>query len=331
MNIIKSLILLVALFCGVSCKQDHGFRRPDLTSEQAANEVLSYSREPLSVETLQRISEYEVYYSLTTSPERLVTELPFVLKTLIANTGMPGVPHKIFIAIPYHYKNKEDGVYDESKIAEIKEMDPRIQILRIPKDLGPASKLVPAVDYIKKHMDGDPAKKVVLTFDDDFVYSPALQAQLVKQIIFSGNSTVVGGCGQDSDFWGINTFPGRRRHDIRCRSASVSNCDVVEGFHGVAYPAHLVDTVKIASFVPETNKPCRLSDDLVISFVLAKKGIPRVRIANQYTKGIIALEGGFKPGAALHLQNPEGDTAHSDQNASKYRRCYKDTLSKFHD
>ncbi len=333
MNIIalRRLFVFTVGLLIISCPQSNPLSRPDLTNEEAAELVLSYAKERLSEETLENISKYDVYYSLTTDPDRLTSELPYVLKTLLADTGIPGVPKKIFISIPHNYRNDPELTYSQKQIDKIEKMDPRIQILRKDFDYGPASKLLSAVDHLKEHLSPEEQKRaMVLTFDDDTVYSPALPAQLIKFVVSKHNSVVAGGCGRPSTFWGIKNFPGRQMSDIKCHSASISNCDVVEGFYSVAYPLHLVNSEQIKKVAAPPKQPCRLSDDLVISYVHAAHGTPRFQIENKFTKNsIIQLQAGLKKG--LHKLDSQGNVTDSHQHEAKYQKCYNETLSKLHD
>ncbi len=324
---IQRFFLLVASVFLLSChKNEPGFTGAS-DYEQAVHEILAVPRKNLSPEVIQKVSNHEIYYSLTVSPERLERELPFVLKTLIADTGIPGVPKKIFVTIPEHYRNEEGGKYDPRLISEIQKLDSRIEILRPQFDYGPASKLLGAAEHLQARNGYPHKKQIIVTFDDDTVYSPGLPIQLIEQAVLHNNQAAIGGRGQDATFWGIQNFPGRQLHGIPCHSQEVSNCDVLEGFHAVAYPVHLINTNLIKQIAAPPKQPCRLSDDLVISFVLARLNVPRILVENDLTKvSFTQLEGGFKSG--IHLQDNSGAHVGGHQHGQKYRQCYNDILKK---
>ncbi len=284
--------------------------------DKALSMVFAMPREQLNPEVLSLISKHEIYYSLTVTPKRLSSELPYVLRSLLADSGIENVPRKIFIAIPTLYKNKPEGVYDESKIAELERLDPRIQIIR-GYDYGPASKLIPAVDFLKENSLWGQPNQIVVTFDDDTLYSVGHTTQLIKHAVLSDNTVAVGASGHNAGFWKINNFPTLEQHRAVRETDSVSSCDILEGFRAIAYPVHLLDSNLVKKIVAHSSEYCRVSDDLVLSFVLVRKNVPRLLVNNQYTvRGLIQLQGGFQKDA-LHVQT---------DNELKYQNCFRQIL-----
>lgn len=250
------------------------------------------------------MGERKVYYSITTSPKRLKT-LRHTLDTLDFS-----IPEKVFIVLPLKYKNKEDYEYED--IFKISKYHSKIVILRPQIDLGPAMKFLPAAEELQKDISS--AQAFLMSLDDDIGYPRGLPAQLVKYAVLE--QAVVAGSGQNAYFWDISGFPSGRNN---CRKAILSKCDVIEGFHGIVYPVELVNTETIKKIVAKPE--CKLSDDIAISYALAKSGVKYRVLKNEYTRNLLPFAHGNEADG-LHVNS----LFFLDGNMDKYRRCMRAIL-----
>jgi hypothetical protein len=161
---------------------------------------------------------------------------------------------------------------------------PKLKILKIPVDLGPISKLLPAVEYVRNEMKDPDA--IVITVDDDTAFPFGMVAEFIHQLV-SHPATAVTGAGADLENWEISGPPLPMTPHNRgksCKKAkATSYCDLVEGYGGVGYHVSDVDVdlmKRLSSKVLSTE--CHFSDDLVISTALALKGVNRLKIYNEY-------------------------------------------------
>ena len=199
-------------------------------------------------------------------------------------------------------------------------------LLRIKKDLGPITKLLPAIEYMHTKPKG--AHGVVITVDDDIGYPKGLIRELILGLIFNKKS-VISGSGQNLDYWNVKSFgfPYMRQEtavNTAGRRDQYQLRDVVEGFAGVAYKVEDVD-YELMKFLSQREgfKECFFSDDLLISFVLAYTGVNRYVVNNHYFKSYLIKP--FPYGLtddALHNGGGLLNTPVSEINAEKYQICY---------
>jgi hypothetical protein len=265
--------------------------------------------------------KHPLIVSLTSSPERL-SKVRNVIDTLDLETI-----DEVVIALPMKYGRNQS----EYKIPEDLKNHPKVKILRIEKDLGPITKLLPAIEYAKSLPNGDDA--IVITVDDDTGY-PKTMAQELALGVITKNNTVVSGSGQNVDFWGISNFgfPQTAENNFmrqHLKKDQYQYVDVVEGFAGIAYKPKYVD-VDLMKYLTQRDKfkECFVSDDLVISFVLAYSGVNRIRVNNAYYSVEKTQQFPYGLGEdALHhgagLDQGTPFTNPIDMNAEKYQKCYQ--------
>ncbi len=252
-------------------------------------ELISCLREdaPESVLKDGRIAEYlkshKVYVSLTTSPQR-IQRIVTVLKTIDLD-----LVSEIFLTLPHKFKNKES--YPDPLPSEIVNF-PKLKILRPEKDIGPITKIIPAIEHVKMM---DP-QSIVISLDDDTVYPIGIFGALVKYMVLN-DVKVVGAWGQPAWYWGLHS--SKVHFANACKEEG--SCDVVEGFATIAYRAGAIPTDLMRQLV-EADIRCKLGDDIVINYALEFSGIPRYKINSYYRRNLIQLNYGH--GAdALHQQN----------------------------
>ena len=287
----------------------------------------------LSREVKDYIDKHKIYVAMTSSPERL-ENIHHVIETLDLKRV-----DKVVITLPKFFKNDPKQVYSEEVIDQLKKrFGGKIEILRPDKDLGPLTKMVYTIEKVKQK---DP-KSIVISVDDDQGYPGGMIPELARTVILNPGS-VAGGSVTDLETWKIPRFGFKEQKNkpfhLRCDpDQEMSLCDVVEGFGAIAYRAEDIDTElmkKLATLPGEGGKnSCRLSDDLVISFVLALRMIPRLRVNTEFYSVKQRESFGYGLGAdALHRGSGMSEPLENehDVNAQKYRQCYKDMVSEVYD
>jgi len=312
-NILSLRIPLVGMLLIQACN-DFPSHRSDFPIEQQIQILKKLPKEaPDGI--AEKLQEYDIFYSLTTSPKRL-SKIHYVLETLDFS-----IAKKVFIVLPKKYRNKDP--YSVIDIEKIRNFSDKIEIVTRDFDYGPAMKLIPAVEEARKDP-GDDSKKIVLTFDDDTGYPAGLPMQLIKHSI--EHHAVVGGSGNEFQDFGVEIFPLQKESQLpRCGKAPLSECDILAGFHGVAYPVELVSipAVQRIKNIAYNNKICRLGDDFLISYVLAELSVKRLLVNNRYTQGLLQFKYGFEEDA-LHRTNltDEAKTGHYHQ--ERYMQCSRE-------
>lgn len=254
------------------------------------------------------LAAHKSYISLTSSPTRIK-----YLKKIFDVLDLTYI-EEILLVLPERYSRDNS----EYVIPEELKNYPKLRILRPAKDLGPISKLLFAAEEIGAK---DP-DSIIITIDDDTVYPKGAIGQLLKYAIKLDN--VVGASAQNLGFWDISyaRWPETGAKTLNCGKTGESNCDVIEGFGGVAYKPKFLDTEmlrKLSSFT--YSKDCFASDDLVISYVLATKGVARTKISNEFIAIPFQLSYGFGPDALHRGGGVLSDAALSNININKYQRC----------
>lgn len=266
--------------------------------------------------------KHPIIVSLTTSPTR-ISKIKNVLDTL----DLDSIDY-IIIAIPMKFgRDQSEYIIPE----ELKNF-PKVKILRIEKDLGPITKLIPTIEYAKYELKDDDA--IVITIDDDTAYPKGMIRELTLNVI-SNENTAASGSGQNIDYWGIySIFPytNKDMHNTNHTQSQDLNkyVDVIEGFSGIALKPKYVD-IELMKYLSE-SKSCFVSDDMVISFVLALSGINRLKVSNPYfsVEKIKQYKYGLKDDA-LHrgagLDDKQSTYLFNDANHEKYKTCYDNLLN----
>jgi outer membrane lipoprotein-sorting protein len=285
------------------------------TIEEMESALHNYPSEDIT--KLQKVRDYlskhKVYISLTTSPTRIKylhhvfnsLNLEHVDKIILSIPKLYGRDQKPY-AIPDHIKNYN-----------------KLIINQIEKDLGPITKLIPAIKYVLENS-SDPkfaSDNIIITVDDDTGYPRGMVNEIIKQMVDSDN-TVVGASTQPLSFWDLpsDNWPDKM------------SSDVIEGFGGVGYKPRFVDyatMLEISKKMREqkSDMSCYLSDDMVISYVLALKGIRRHQIISPYYQLDMVMQYpyGFNEDA-LHRGGGDSELAKENLhnvNAKKYRKCFE--------
>lgn len=262
------------------------------------------------------LKNHEVHVSLTTSPLRL----PKILAVLatIDSTHIKNIN----VVLPDKYgKNKES--YNQADIDKISKF-PKVKIIRTQKDYGPITKMLPVIREIK-----DP-KSIIISIDDDVGYPLGMINEFIYQKVEKYPNAVVQSPDEGQDF--RNDIGNFKKIFPSKNKPRKPYADLVEGWLGVAYTKKLVNDKEMEIFA-DLSKECLLSDDLVISYVLAKHDVPVVKVDNKH----LGLQLSYQYGAgedALHKGGGTGKVAKvgsfsDDFNKEKYEICLYD-IKRYH-
>ena len=262
------------------------------------------------------LKKHEVHVSLTTSPLRL----PKILAVLatIDSTHIKNIN----VVLPDKYgKNKE--TYNQDDIDKIGNF-PKVKIIRTQKDYGPITKMLPVIRDVK-----DP-KSIIISIDDDVGYPLGMINEFIYQKVEKYPNAVVQSPDEGQDF--RNDIGNFKKVFPTKQKPRKPYADLVEGWLGVAYTKKLVNDKEMEIFA-DLSKECLLSDDLVISYVLAKHNVPVVKVDNKH----LGLQLSYQYGAgadALHKGGGTGKVAKvgsfsDDFNKEKYEICLYD-IKRYH-
>jgi len=254
----------------------------------------------------------KIYVSLTTSPKR-IDKLLYPLNTINFD-----VVEKVILSIPEKYRGRQ--TYE---IPDYLSNDSKILINRDFEDVGPLSKLTPALSLLKK-IDPD---AILITIDDDTIYPYGMCIEMAYEM-FKSPKTVVTASAPDLSFWGIPSS------DCPNNYTKVS-----EGFAGISYRVSDIPEEAITEMlqIVKSCPSCKFSDDLVHSFVLSKYDIGVKILSNRYysLKFVKQLNYGFQDDAIFKasglpkfkdiLKSP--DVRPDGVNMHKYKDCIN-TLTK---
>jgi len=247
------------------------------------------------------LKKNNVYISMTSSPKRL-SKLSAVLAT-IDTTYLS----TIYLVLPFKFGRNGES-YNEKLIKKIKKNFPIVTVLRIPKDFGPITKLLPVAKKLEKK-----PNSIILTIDDDICYPLGMVNEVIYQKVMkypfdalhtSGGFNIRSNITEFRKYWPV-------------KRANFPKMDIVEGFSGVAYNPWMLNTKLLEKL--SSMKACFLSDDLVISYTLAKKHIEMRNIENKYWyMPYPYLYGELED--ALHTSTTDDEDSNS-YNIIKYRKC----------
>lgn len=281
----------------------------------------------LDIEAIKNFKKNRpVVVALTTSPKRISK-----ITSVIDELDLEFID-EVLVVIPYVYGRTQTEYVIPSNLQGYRE---KTKIFRIDKDLGPITKLLPAVEYVLAKPNG--VNGVVITIDDDAGYPGGLIRELLIGLI-NKEKAVISGSVQDLDYWSIKDFgfPNGTPKKVaqKNRKSEYKKGDVVEGFSGIAYRVRDVDLELMHHFSQDKDfKACFVSDDLLISFILAYSGIERYTVVNKYLHPhfIKPLPYGLFGEDALHHGAGLTNVPVRNINSEKYQKCYCQLIDAFMD
>lgn len=207
----------------------------------------------------QYIKDQDIVISLTTTPHRINQ-----METPLECLALQNIPiRKIFVNIPYMFKR--DNL--EYAIPEWLEAMPNVTILRT-ADYGPATKLLGTLKNASLN-----EKTIIITVDDDTCYPPNMVLRLaVRAKQYPKHAVGISGVE-------LNFKQNKQEGIVRIKQDHAA-ATILEGFAGVAYrKSFFNDEVFEIDAAPSS---CYTSDDLYLSYHLAKNNIPRQTIFNRH-------------------------------------------------
>ncbi len=213
------------------------------------------------------LRKHSVQTTMTTSPERLKK-----VEAVLATLDTSYLDH-INIVLPHRY-GREKKPYNKADVKRIAAF-PKVRIIRTEKDYGPITKMLPVLRKVRDR------KAIIISIDDDVGYPMGMINEFIYQKIEKHPKAIIESTEGLEPREHIKNFktvwpaPTKPRHPY---------ADLVEGWMGVAYTKNLVNT-KTMEEISNFSKECYLSDDIVISYVLADNNVPVVRLTdNKYTE-----------------------------------------------
>ena len=205
----------------------------------------------------------EILISMTSVPRRFNTSLPEVISKLVPNKY--NIP--LVLVIPQEYKK-----FGAAKIPQSLLDNKNIIVYRPQKDYGPATKLLGALEYVKKSAEDKKENKYkyILTHDDDLWYENfnTYLDQLMSYISkYPETAITVRGIR-------LQRPPYHFTNGLNYHNVGV-HVDVPSGFLGVLYPLSKIGLQdRIFEFQKECPSEIFHDDDVFFGIFLGKEKIP---------------------------------------------------------
>lgn len=189
-----------------------------------------------------------------------------------------------------------------------------LTVNRIAVDYGPATKIIPAVLYLREHADVyDPEHTRIIYLDDDIAY-PKKMIEAYEKMIQQSDNNVWTSTG--FDFMNMQ-LDGKRGHK--------DTATIAEGYGSVCVKLNTFgdDFMEYMTiYTANDNQICRLSDDVILSNYYHRRNIG-INIIN--IPGFLSINDIWQEQKILDYGN-EADALHlgaggtSDNNVDRYKR-----------
>lgn len=206
-----------------------------------------------------------IVISLSTTPYR-INELEPFLDKLLTQKGRVAA---IYLNIPYVFKRKNIPYTIPTWLENKK----GITILRC-DDYGPATKLLGTLANVDL-----PPDTIIITVDDDVFYPDNLILQLAFKAK-SNPSRAIGIIGANPDYDMNGNIPLNSELGLVKIKTADAVVSILQGYAGIAYRKRFFDDKVFDITAAPTD--CVNSDDIYLSFYLAKHGIQRQVLRNDY-------------------------------------------------
>lgn len=244
--------------------------------------------------------------SFTTSPTRIGKCGPMI-HSILDQTRKPDL---FLLNIPEEFARTGE-TYNVPKYIR-----KSLTVNRVTTDYGPATKILPTVEYLKQIANAekfDPANTRIIYLDDDIAY-PLKMIESYEKMISSGDNNVWTATG--FDFVNLELY-GKRVHK--------DTATIAEGYGSVCVPLKTFgdDFMEyMTRYTAVDNQICRLSDDIILSNYYHKQ---KVGITIVNVPGFLSIHDMWNNKNILDYGN-EGDALHlgaggtSDNNVDRYKR-----------
>lgn len=251
----------------------------------------------------------KTYLSFTTSPRRIKH-----IYDLLQDIDLT-LFDEVLINLPEKFGRNGSEYIIPSKLKNMN----KVNIIRIKKDKGPITKLMPALNYANNSND------IIISIDDDIKHNPSLFPLLID--LCKTKDVVVTGIGKKLSYWNSKKYGKLNRVEPFEYKPQKYHTDLVEGFSGVAYKKKFFPDLRLLNTLYRLSKDCYLSDDLVISFYLKLFGRRILSLSKMKKYGYHMLNGyswglndnALHKGGGMNKNNLKS----IDMNYVKYPKCYK--------
>lgn len=212
-----------------------------------------------------RIRNEYIVVSLSTTPHR-INKIEPTIRSLEQQNSLPNA---IYLNIPYMFKRDKMLYVIPSWLKSNK----LITVLRT-NDYGPATKLLGTLE--KANL---PQNAIIITVDDDAIYPANLILQLAYKAVLNPKQAI-GIIGADIEYDKHGLIASNSELGFKKIKSADAFVNILQGYAGVAYRRSFFksDIFDITTAPQE----CINSDDLYISYNLAKQNIPRQVLQNKY-------------------------------------------------
>lgn len=206
-----------------------------------------------------------VIISFSTTPHR-IDQMQDTVATILQQNAKIAT---IYLAVPYVFKRTNTPYV----IPEWLSKHDKIRIIRT-NDYGPATKLLGVLEQVP--LDPD---TIIITMDDDIKYP----ANTVLHLVYKSQqypNAAIGIAGADIDYDADGNLIPNKIGGLVSKTNADATATILQGFASVAYRRKFFkeDIFQINKFPTE----CINSDDLFLSFHLAKNNITRRVLSNRY-------------------------------------------------
>ena len=279
-----------------------------------------------------KIGEQKVYLTLSTNPER-IKKIHFVLKQI-------DFSHidAVFLNLPELFKGSEGYIIPFKLLHRF----PKIKILSISYDIGPLSKILPSVEYVKAVRGKKADLDMFISIDDDSAYASSMVSTLLYKSLRCANANcIVAGCGANLSHWFLPRFGWPM---FKTNENKLIPVNIVEGFGGVCYRGKHLDIESFKSVIinkKEVFLACYLSDDILLSFFIAYNGfelgvLPQTKDLRVYSRRKRRDFAYFEDKYALHMRDTNENHLviknkynENDSNSKKYNVCFQKLVENF--
>jgi len=246
----------------------------------------------------------KIVVSFTTSPTRINKCGPMI-NSILDQTRKPDL---FLLNIPEKFARTGESYIVPKYIRK------SLTVNRIKTDYGPATKILPAVVYLREHAkEYDPEQTRIIYLDDDIAY-PKRMIETYEKMIPPNDNNVWTSTG--FDFVNMN-LSGKRAHK--------DTATIAEGYGSVCVKLNTFgdDFVEyMTRYTADDNQICRLSDDVILSnyYHRQNRGIYIMNIS-----GFLSIHDIWQEKKILDYGN-EADALHlgaggtSDNNVDRYKR-----------
>lgn len=253
----------------------------------------------------------KIVVSFTTSPIRINKCGPMI-NSILDQTRKPDL---FLLNIPEQFARTGETYIVPKYIRK------SLTVNRIAVDYGPATKIVPAILYLREHAEiYDPEHTRIIYLDDDIAY-PKKMVETYERMIPSNDNNVWTSTG--FDFVNMNLRGKRSHRDI---------ATIAEGYGSVCVKLNTFgdDFIEyMTRYTAIDNQICRLSDDIILSNYYHRRNVG-IYIMN--IPGLMSIHDIWQDKKILDYGN-EADALHlgaggtSENNVERYKRVIS-TLNK---